>query len=75
MTQKNKKTNNALSKGRMIDNTLENIKEAEISMEFALPQERENLEEKNSRRRQAVSQLKEQLKEEEAFNSRKDNFK
>lgn len=71
---RNKKSNNALSVGRMIENTKENIEEAEISMEFALPDELENLEEKNSRRRQSITQMEEQIKEEKAFRARKKSF-
>lgn len=71
----NKKSKNALSVGKMIENTKENIEEAEISMEFAFPEERENLEEKNARRRTAIAQLEEQIKEKKAFQARKDSFK
>lgn len=72
---KKKKTNNALSLGRMIDNTKENIEEAEISMEFAEDElERENLEDKNARRRTSITLMEEQLKEEAAFNKRKKYF-
>ncbi|WP_431027034.1 spore protein Tlp [Lysinibacillus sp. LZ02] len=58
----NKKSENALSLGKMIENTKENIKEAEISMEFANPEELENIERKNSHRRQSIAQMEEQLK-------------
>lgn len=71
---RNKKSNNALSVGRMIENTKENIEEAEISMELALPDELENLEEKNSRRRQSITQMEEQIREEKAFRARKKSF-
>lgn len=71
---RNKKSNNALSVGRMIENTKENIEEAEISMEFAHPDELENLEEKNSRRRQSITQMEEQIREEKAFRARKKSF-
>lgn len=42
----NKKSENARSLGKMINNTKENIEQAEISMEFAAPEELEHLEEK-----------------------------
>ena len=75
MNRKKEKTNNALSLGRMIENTEENIKQAERSMEFAAePEELENLEDKNARRRQAIYNMKEQKREEEAFERRKDSF-
>lgn len=59
----NKNFSNALNLREMIDNTKENIEEAEFSMEFATPDQLENLEEKNALRRQSVVQMKEQLKE------------
>ena len=71
----NKKSKNALSVGKMIENTKENIEEAEISMEFATPEELENLEKKNAHRKTAIAQMEEQLKEERAFEARKDSFK
>ena len=71
----NKKSNNALSVGRMIENTKENIKEAEISMEFARPEELENLEEKNARRQHSVEKMEKQIRDEKAFQARKDSFK
>ena len=76
MDYKKEKSNNALSLGRMIENTEENIEEAEISMEFAADSEElENLEDKNSRRRQAIYNMEEQMREERAFERRKDQFK
>lgn len=74
MENKNKKSNNALSLGRMIENTKENIEEAEISMEFAGPEERDNLEDKNARRRTSIAQMEEQIREEKAFEARKRSF-
>ncbi|MGN7479030.1 spore protein Tlp [Solibacillus silvestris] len=71
----NKKSKNALSLGKMIENTKGNIEEAEISMEFAFPEELENLEEKNARRKTAIAQMEEQIREKKAFQARKDYFK
>lgn len=71
----NKKSKNALSLGKMIENTKENIEEAEISKEFAFPEELENLEEKNARRKTAIAQLEEQIREKKAFQARKDYYK
>ena len=71
----NKKSKNALSVGKMIENTRENIEEAEISMEFAMPEELENLEEKNAHRKTSIAQMEKQLREERAFEARKDSFK
>lgn len=62
----NKRSENALSLEKMIENTKENIEEAEISMEFAAPEELENLEDKNAHRRTAIAQMEEQMKEHRA---------
>ena len=59
----NKKSENAISLEKMIENTKENIKEAEVSMEFAAPEELENLEDKNAHRRTSIAQMEEQIKE------------
>lgn len=75
MGKQNKKSNNALSLGKMIENAKENIEEAEVSMEFAGEEERENLEEKNARRRTSIAQMEEQIREKKAFEARKDSFK
>lgn len=72
---KKQKSNNAYSVEKMIENTKQNIEEAEISMEFAGPEERENLEEKNERREHSIDRMKKQLRDEAAFNARKDSFK
>lgn len=69
------KSKNALSHGKMIENTKENIDDAEMGMEFALPEEQENLKDKNARRRTAIHQMEKQMKEEKAFQNRKDRFK
>ena len=62
----NKRSKNALSLEKMIENTEENIEEAEISMEFASPEELENLEDKNAHRRTAIARMEEQMKEHRA---------
>lgn len=71
----NGESNNALSLGRMIENVEENIQEAEISMEFAGPEERENLEEKNERRKHSIDRMKKQMSDEAAFEEWKNSFK
>lgn len=70
----NQKSNNALSLGKMIENTQKNIEEAEISMEFAGPNELENLEEKNERREHSIDKMKKQMRDEIAFEERKKSF-
>ena len=62
----NKRSENALSLEKMIENTKENIEEAEISMEFAGAEELENLEDKNAHRRTSIAQMEEQIKEHRA---------
>ena len=62
----NKRSENALSLEKMIENTKENIEEAEVSMEFAAPEELENLEDKNAHRRTAIARMEEQMKEHRA---------
>lgn len=70
------KSNNALSVGKMIENTKKNIQEAEISMDLvSSPEELENLEEKNERREHSIDKMKKQLKDERAFEARKDSFR
>ncbi|MER2106111.1 MAG: spore protein Tlp [Solibacillus sp.] len=74
MNRKQQKSNNALSVGKMIKNTKENIEQAEISKEFALPEELENLEEKNAHRKRSVQVMEQQLKDEAALKARKKHF-
>ena len=59
----NKRSENARSLKKMIENTKENIEEAEVSMEFAAPEELENLKDKNAHRRTSIAQMEEQMKE------------
>ncbi|HWK21471.1 MAG TPA: hypothetical protein VNS08_00410 [Ureibacillus sp.] len=47
-----------VSKEEVINNTLDNMREAEISMEFAGEEELENLQEKNERRKHAIQRMK-----------------
>ncbi len=68
------KANNALSVGRMIKNTKANMEEAEIGMEFAMPEELEHLQEKNARRKRSVEIMEKQMRDEAAFKARKKSF-
>lgn len=70
----NKASKNARSIGKMIKNTKENMQEAEVSMEFASPEELEHLEEKNAHRKTAIAQMEKQKREEKAFKARKNEF-
>jgi len=48
----------------MIHNTLENIEEAEESMATASPEQRENIERKNERRRESIEAMRNEIKDE-----------
>ena len=48
----------------MIENTESKLKEAEISMEFASPEEREFLQTKNEHRKQSIAAMKDEMQEE-----------
>ena len=52
------RTKKFVSKEEMINNTKDNMREAEISMEFAGEEELENLQEKNERRKHAIQRMK-----------------
>ncbi|MFC7686892.1 hypothetical protein [Ureibacillus sp. GCM10028918] len=47
-----------VSREEMINNTKDNMREAEISMEFAGEEELEHLQEKNERRKHAIQRMK-----------------
>ncbi|MGE5626461.1 MAG: small acid-soluble spore protein Tlp [Actinomycetes bacterium] len=48
----------------IVRNTEDNLREAEISMEFADSTQREMMQEKNARRKQSIEALKEEMKDE-----------
>lgn len=59
--------------GRMRDivrNTKENLTDTELGMEFADPNEREQMSEKNERRKRSIVELKEEIKEELSKNKK-----
>ncbi|PGS53503.1 small acid-soluble spore protein Tlp [Bacillus sp. AFS041924] len=56
----------------MINNTRENMKEAEASMKFGNEQDRQNALAKNQRREEALSALESELKDEQAFSNTTD---
>lgn len=68
------KKKNALSVGKMIENTKANIEDAEVGMEFAMPEELEHLQEKNARRKRSIEVMEKQLRDEAAFKARKKSF-
>ncbi|MEH7351372.1 MULTISPECIES: small acid-soluble spore protein Tlp [Bacillaceae] len=55
-----------------INNTRENINEAEASMKFGNEQDRQNALAKNQRREEAIAALESELKDEQAFNNTND---
>lgn len=69
----NSRSDNELSLGKMINNTKENMQDAEISMEFAGPDERENLQEKNAHRRYSIAQMEEKRREERELARKKNS--
>ncbi|ETT86738.1 small acid-soluble spore protein Tlp [Viridibacillus sp. FSL R5-0477] len=72
----NDKSNSAARVQSMIENTEKNIREAEISMEFAGEEELVNLQEKNQRRKQELYVKKKEMqdKAEAEAEGRKNEF-
>ncbi|BDG47048.1 MULTISPECIES: small acid-soluble spore protein Tlp [Parageobacillus] len=50
----------------MVQNTIENIEKAEETMQFASPEEREQIREKNKRREEAIAAMRAEIKDEAA---------
>ncbi|MFC7687345.1 small acid-soluble spore protein Tlp [Ureibacillus sp. GCM10028918] len=48
----------------MIENTKSKLQEAEISMEFASPEERQQLQNKNARRKQSIEAMESEMQDE-----------
>ncbi|KOO51653.1 small acid-soluble spore protein Tlp [Viridibacillus arvi] len=70
----NNKSNSAASVQSMIENTEKNIREAEISMEFASGEELENLQEKNQRRNKELYVKKKEMQDKVEAEERKNQF-
>ncbi|NLY81104.1 MAG: small acid-soluble spore protein Tlp [Lysinibacillus sp.] len=75
MTNHNKpkpddRSNNVERLQTMVQNTIKNIHEAEASMEFAGPEEREKIKAKNERRKKAIEGFREEIKDEAAARKR-----
>jgi len=64
------RSNNVERLQTMVQNTIKNIREAEASMEFAGPEEREQIKEKNERRKKAIEGFREEIKDEAAARKR-----
>lgn len=60
------RSNNVERLQAMVENTKHNKKEAEISMEFAGPTEREKIKAKNQRRDASIQAMKEEIQDEAA---------
>ncbi|MBM7607772.1 small acid-soluble spore protein (thioredoxin-like protein) [Lysinibacillus composti] len=67
MTKQSKpdnRSNNVERLHDMIENTEKKIQDAEISLEFASPEEKQRLQEKNERRKQSINAMKEEMQDE-----------
>ena len=58
------KSNNVERIREIVRNTEDNLHEAEISMEFADPEQRAEISAKNARREQSIEALKEEMQDE-----------
>jgi len=58
------RSNNVERIREIVHNTEDNLHEAEISMEFADPEQRAELNEKNARRKRSIEALKEEMQDE-----------
>ena len=58
------RSNNVERIREIVQNTEENLHEAEISMEFADPAQRAEISAKNARREQSIEALKDEIKDE-----------
>ncbi|MDR4886377.1 small acid-soluble spore protein Tlp [Fredinandcohnia sp. QZ13] len=50
----------------MVQNTIENIEEAQESMEFSNAEERQRIQAKNERREESIAAMREEIKDEAA---------
>lgn len=69
MTRRNRpnpddRSNNVERLSEMVENTKKNIQEAEISMEFLNPEQKEKIHAKNERRKESINALKEEIQDE-----------
>ncbi|MGE7666443.1 small acid-soluble spore protein Tlp [Ureibacillus composti] len=60
------RSNNVERLHDMIENTQKKMHDAEISLEFASPEEKQRLQEKNERRKQSITAMKEEMQDEMA---------
>lgn len=69
-SKSNDKSSNISRMRDIVRNTKENLTDTELGMEFADPNEREQMSEKNERRKQSIVELKEEIKEELSKNKK-----
>ncbi len=58
------RTDNVEKLQSMVQNTIENIEEAQDSLQFANPEERERIEAKNLRREESINAMRSEIKDE-----------
>lgn len=58
------RSNNVERLSEMVENTKHNIREAEISMEFSSPDQKEKIRAKNERRKESIEAFKEEIQDE-----------
>ncbi|MFD4705365.1 small acid-soluble spore protein Tlp [Gottfriedia sp. NPDC058432] len=66
------RSDNASKIQNNINNTKENMKEAEASMKFGNDEQRQNAIAKNQRREESIAALESELRDEQAFNNTND---
>jgi small acid-soluble spore protein (thioredoxin-like protein) len=58
------RTDNVEKLQSMVQNTIENIEEAQDTLQFASAEERERIEAKNNRREESINAMREEIKDE-----------
>ena len=69
MTKQNRpnhddRTDNVEKLQSMVQNTIENIEESQDTLQFASPQDREQVEAKNHRREESIQALRDEIRDE-----------
>lgn len=58
------RTDNVEKLQTMVQNTIENIEEAQDTLQFATPEEREQIEAKNHRREESIQAMRDEIRDE-----------
>ncbi|MCR2822893.1 small acid-soluble spore protein Tlp [Lederbergia panacisoli] len=66
------RSDNAKKLQEMVHNTIENMEEAEATMDFSDSQDQEHIKEKNERRRESIEGMREEIKDEAAAQHNQD---